>query len=216
MAYQADIQGQTTRDGADRPVTEFSAARLNGHRPLLQWSLACRNALFLVTRQLKLVDYNPAAEALLEPRGDMQLVSGHLAFAEKVRTSTFQAFFDGLDGEPRGWAYRRSCGAFIVMRADPIPAAEPDVEGDLIALTIYPTDPAERYVWADFAPHFDLTRSEAAVVRRLVGGQPASVVAEELGVSIETVRTHIRRIYNKLEINSREQLFAVAAPFRLG
>ncbi|MBX9460146.1 MAG: helix-turn-helix transcriptional regulator [Brevundimonas sp.] len=53
-------------------------------------------------------------------------------------------------------------------------------------------------------------------MKRLVAGQPASTVAEELGLSIETVRTHIRRIYNKLGISSREQLFAIAGQFRLG
>lgn len=198
------------------PEPKSSAARINGHGLPLRWSLWGSMPLLLVTRRLKVVDQNPAAGALLEHGGDLQIVAGHLAFVEKVRTSAFQAFVNGLADQPRGWAYRRACGAFIMVRADPLPGAPGEVDGDLIALTIYPSDPEERYVWADFAPHFDLTRSEAVVVKRLVAGQPASVVAEELGLSIETVRTHIRRIYNKLEISSREQLFAIAGQFRLG
>jgi DNA-binding CsgD family transcriptional regulator len=172
--------------------------------------------VLLVTRRLKIVDQNPAAEALLALGGDIHIAGGHFAFVEKFRTAAFQAFVNGLADQPGGWAYRRPSGAFTMVRADPLPASPGEADSDLIALTIYPSDPEERYVWADFAPHFDLTRSEAVVVKRLVAGQPASTVAEELGLSIETVRTHIRRIYNKLGISSREQLFAIAGQFRLG
>ena len=216
MAYQVEIHGPADGSPQGLPDSKPPSSHADGHGLPLQWSLWAPRPLLLVTRGLKVVDQNPAAEALLEPGGDIQIVAGHLAFVEKFRTLAFQAFVSGLADRPGGWAYRRTCGAFIMVRADPLPGSSGDADGDLIALTIYPSDPEERYVWADFAPHFDLTRSEAVVVKRLVAGQPASIVAEELGLSIETVRTHIRRIYNKLEISSREQLFAIVGQFRLG
>jgi DNA-binding CsgD family transcriptional regulator len=46
-------------------------------------------------------------------------------------------------------------------------------------------------------------------------GAGADAIARDVGVGIETVRTHIRRIYNKLGIGSREELFARLSPFRL-
>lgn len=215
MAYQAEVIGSVNFESPDHPGGESPSFSVAEPRPLLQWSLSNHKALFLVTRRLKVVDHNRAAERLLEPGGDMHIVAGHLAFVEKFRAAAFQAFLAGLDDKPRGWAYRRTNGAFMMVRADPFAGAPADVDGDLICLTIYPSEDDARYVWADFAPHFDLTRSEAAVVKRLVAGQHAAAVAEELGLSIETIRTHIRRIYNKLEISSREQLFAIAGQFRL-
>ncbi|GAD59584.1 hypothetical protein MBEBAB_1834 [Brevundimonas abyssalis TAR-001] len=41
-------------------------------------------------------------------------------------------------------------------------------------------------------------------------------MAEALNLSIETVRTHIRRVYHKLGISSREELFAMIASYRIG
>jgi len=220
VAYQAEIDAPPKWQAPDHPRPGRASSLAGDARPLLQCSLSCSKALFLVTRCLKLVDYNPAAEALLEPGGDLQVVGGQLAFVDKPRTSALQLFVGSLDGGPAGWAFRRSCGSLVMVRADPVRGSPvgkgpADMESDLIVLTAYPSDPEDRYVWADFAPHFDLTRSESAVVKRLVVGKPASVVAEELELSIETIRTHVRRVYNKLGISSREQLFAIAGQFRL-
>jgi hypothetical protein len=40
----------------------------------------------------------------------------------------------------------------------------------------------------------------------------SKVVAEKADISIETVRTHIRHIYAKIGVNSREALFATLGP----
>lgn len=40
-------------------------------------------------------------------------------------------------------------------------------------------------------------------------------IALSLEIGVETVRTHIRRMYNKLSISSREALFARLSPYRL-
>lgn len=86
----------------------------------------------------------------------------------------------------------------------------------LIGLTLFPTSPAERYVWTDFGEAFHLTRAEAAVVKRILDGANVDEIAEDQGISAETIRTHIRRLYGKLGISGREQLFALMAPFRIG
>ena len=47
-----------------------------------------------------------------------------------------------------------------------------------------------------------LTRREQDVLRSLVAGNAYKQVAAELGISIDTVRTHIRHIYRKLQVHS--------------
>jgi DNA-binding CsgD family transcriptional regulator len=49
---------------------------------------------------------------------------------------------------------------------------------------------------------FGLTSREAEVMRCLVQGMAYKRVAEHLGISIDTVRSHIRNIYSKLEVHS--------------
>ncbi|MEH6665383.1 MAG: helix-turn-helix transcriptional regulator [Brevundimonas sp.] len=185
-------------------------------RPLLAWSLSRARAMFVVTPALRLMDLNEAAEALVKTGGEVQVSGCHLALSDKTKGVGLRAVLEGDAGGAAGWSYRRGCGKIVVVQVEWLPPHMLDDEEPLVALTFQPADPTERYVWADFAPYFDLTRSEAAIARRLVGGQTPSDAAEALGLSIETVRTHIRRIYNKLGISSREQLFSVIASFRVG
>jgi DNA-binding CsgD family transcriptional regulator len=48
----------------------------------------------------------------------------------------------------------------------------------------------------------DLTAREADVLRCLVQGMSYKAVAKELGVSIDTVRSHIRAVYRKLQVRN--------------
>lgn len=51
-----------------------------------------------------------------------------------------------------------------------------------------------------------LTPCERDVLELLARGRSARYVADELGVSFNTVRTHIRHVYEKLGIHSRQDL----------
>lgn len=55
-----------------------------------------------------------------------------------------------------------------------------------------------------------LTPREQAVLRSLSGGNSYKMVADDLGISIETVRTHIKRIYEKLHVHSVAEAIAKA------
>ncbi len=51
----------------------------------------------------------------------------------------------------------------------------------------------------------DLSRREQEILEELSKGFRYKEIAEKLFVSIETVRTHIRNIYEKLQVNSRAE-----------
>ena len=55
-----------------------------------------------------------------------------------------------------------------------------------------------------------LTEKEHEVLQQLVAGKSYKQVADALGISIETVRTHIKRIYTKLHVRSMSQAVAKA------
>ncbi|MGI9226571.1 MAG: response regulator transcription factor, partial [Candidatus Nanopelagicaceae bacterium] len=49
-----------------------------------------------------------------------------------------------------------------------------------------------------------LTSRELEVVRHLSTGQPISAISGTLHVSMNTMKTHLRNIYRKLEVDGRE------------
>jgi len=55
-----------------------------------------------------------------------------------------------------------------------------------------------------------LTPREQGVLRSLAAGNSYKMVADELAISIETVRTHIKRIYEKLHVHSVAEAIAKA------
>ena len=57
-----------------------------------------------------------------------------------------------------------------------------------------------------FASDYGLTRRKAEVVPYIYKGRSAKVIASIMCVSESTVRTHIRRIYEKTEVHSKQEL----------
>jgi DNA-binding NarL/FixJ family response regulator len=53
-----------------------------------------------------------------------------------------------------------------------------------------------------------LSARELQLVQAIEEGLSYRLVAERLGISLNTVRTHIRRVYDKLEVNSKAELTA--------
>lgn len=55
----------------------------------------------------------------------------------------------------------------------------------------------------------DLTKRESQIVEQLSHGLTTEQVAAELVISPATVRTHIRKIFTRLDINSRGELLSL-------
>jgi DNA-binding NarL/FixJ family response regulator len=58
--------------------------------------------------------------------------------------------------------------------------------------------------------HLGLTRREAELLTLLGDGLTPRVAAEKMGLSTETVRTHTRNLYRKLEVGDRASAVAIA------
>ncbi len=62
---------------------------------------------------------------------------------------------------------------------------------------------------------YDLSEREKDVLQSLVNGNSYKMVAAALKISIDTVRTHIRSIYEKLQVNSKSEAVAKALKDRI-
>lgn len=167
----------------------------------------------IVTLDLTLVWTNRAAAILLDEGSPFCRVGDRLACADPTLTPDLHRFVDALDGAPRIWACPAEGEAHLLVRGEALAPARGERGA---ALFLAPTlTPPEDHLWADLGEVFGLTPAETAIVKRFLAGERADGMADALGVAVETVRTHIRRIYAKLGINSREQLFSLVSPYRL-
>lgn len=65
------------------------------------------------------------------------------------------------------------------------------------------------------AGDYNLSEREKEVLQSLVDGNSYKMVAASLSISIDTVRTHIRSIYEKLQVNSKSEAVAKALKNRI-
>ncbi len=91
--------------------------------------------------------------------------------------------------------------------AVPRPNQEQTLEGDAAnaAKALEPEDEDES-IFNLIAEEYGLTRREAEVLPYLARGRSAKVVAEALFVSESTIRTHTRRILEKTDLHSKQEL----------
>ena len=64
------------------------------------------------------------------------------------------------------------------------------------------------------AEDYSLTRREAEVLPYLARGRSAKVIADALYVSENTIRTHTRRILEKTDLHSKQQLIDLIEQYR--
>lgn len=68
--------------------------------------------------------------------------------------------------------------------------------------------------WSEtLARHFQLTPKQTEVLTRMISGESGEDIARAMRISVETVRTHVRDVYAKLRVSSREELFVRVRPF---
>ena len=98
----------------------------------------------------------------------------------------------------------------IIIRAHPI---RTDGRQGFAGLRIHLSGEDFPHRYSNLETAFDLTRSEMMLMRHLAKGLNAELVAAEMSISVETVRSHIRNIYRKVGAGCRESLFYRLRPF---
>lgn len=76
------------------------------------------------------------------------------------------------------------------------------------------TPPSDESIFEMIAEDYSLTRREAEVLPYLARGRSAKVIADALYVSENTIRTHTRRILEKTDLHSKQQLIDLIEQYR--
>lgn len=182
-------------------------------RSLEKWIDSDHLPRAILTDRCRVLWANAAARDAFASGNSLSLHEGTLVCAEPAGTAALARFVADCDHHVRGF-FLADDGeqAFLVLRGRVI---EDDNGRRTIGLVFY-EDSADflcRYMDVEVA--FRLTATEHQVVSHLLGGDTAEDITRKLNVSMATTRSHIRNIYRKLNVASREALFKRLQPFRL-
>ncbi|MBN2131843.1 MAG: response regulator transcription factor [Sedimentisphaerales bacterium] len=60
--------------------------------------------------------------------------------------------------------------------------------------------------WSQLKEHLGLPPRQAEIANSIIHGKSDKQIARELGISLPTVRTHMTRLFRKLDLNDRVEL----------
>ncbi|MBN9332788.1 helix-turn-helix transcriptional regulator [Devosia sp.] len=173
----------------------------------------------VVGTDLDLKYANPALNGVLTlSERNLDLVDGQLrlrfAPAQKMLTAALrQAETAGyLPGAAAfGLPIGASTDSVRSLHILPLPPSAAD--GPLFAIVLAPLSLALESAGPMVASVFGLTRAEQRVFEEIAAGQSVEQVADQLGVAISTVRTHLLRLFAKTETSRQAELVTLAASF---
>ena len=163
--------------------------------------------IFLVDRRLRLRHANAAGRALLGSGNGVRAQSGRLALHDPQSDGNLARMAaTGRGGElrlPRG-----SAGMIVSMH----PCVPGLSEAGLMTVRIVdPAQEREPATPARLAARLGLSPRQAEVVAALAAGRTEADAAQRLRLAAPTLHTHIRRVYERLELRSRGELLALLA-----
>ncbi len=165
-----------------------------------------REAVLVIARDFRLLGLNRAARALLREGDGLALSPGGLVAATPAATSELHR---GIERASHGEISRvhlpRSGRAPLSLLVEPHPL---DAAG--VGTAVIFADPSGRRLpsGAELAARFGLTRCESDVAQRLAAGADLERIAAEFGVTLHTVRGHLKQVYAKTRVHRQAELVA--------
>lgn len=168
---------------------------------------------FIMQMNGRLVWRNASLQAMLDQGSVLRERDSLMAFADRAIQTSFMAFVGALGDRPGAWLGpgREDAGRLILRCERVSPSNHPPG----VACMVYDTGHQSRHVWADLGQVFGLTSSEARIARNLADGGTLKGLARDMDITCETAKTHLRRIYAKIDAGSREEFYAKVLPFRV-
>lgn len=162
--------------------------------------------LFLLTRTGHVRNVNLAGRHMMAYGGGVRMVGGRLASPDQSGTQRLQALIERAAAND---SEQRSGGSMALPRpglvrplsviVSPLSAEHASfvLEGPAVMVCITDTDAGVTLPEHHLRELFELTASESRVAIALFEGLEPKGIAEKLGVSIATVRTHLSRVFDK-------------------
>lgn len=178
---------------------------------LLTWLDADESARLIVDDQLKISWANGTARRWLSERSPIAAIKERLCLGDS--TLILRALLTRAAVKPEGTCVPIANGTdHLIICARRVGAQR---LRSMFGIHVRRTDQPPMEVPVGVAEAFRLTASEVRVLEQLCRGVTAQEAAVELGLSVETIRTHIKRLYQKVGVASREALLSHLRPFMM-
>ncbi|VXA94828.1 response regulator transcription factor [Brevundimonas sp. G8] len=177
-------------------------------RAIAAWVNIDPRARMLLSRSGRIGWANDAAFRMLRDAGVFRVVDDHLVSDSSVTAAALARLLQDavLDA---------AIYAVTAMDADRqwLLRCQQLIAGDDDSIGFAAHRMADRVSYEAMLQIHHLTPSEKHIVTMMLAGMETGRIAQKQDISIETLRTHIKHAYRKLDVTSRGELFAKAVDF---
>lgn len=179
------------------------------------------NGLAVLSATCNILYANAAAEAVFQSNNAVKIVDGRLMMRNAELAAAFSAAVSASGKEFKlsergcGIPARGSNGARAVLYVLPLQYGKfrEAFDSTAVAAVIIAKEGAQGTLPSSaLRVLYDLTPAEIRVCELLLNGASASGIAEQIGVALSTVRTHLLRIFEKTATNGQADLIRRIAP----
>ncbi|HSN70783.1 MAG TPA: LuxR C-terminal-related transcriptional regulator [Steroidobacteraceae bacterium] len=174
-----------------------------------------RRGVLLIDYDRRIHYMNPAAIQLIEDGSDvLRRVDGRLEFGSSLAQERFAAYLRDIEARadaPVSLALRldRPDGAASVRTL--ISRLDQGADTSMLSVIAYEPQGVRSIPVSVLIDSYGMTRAEAAVVAELYAGRPISEAASALGIATNTARTHLKRVFEKVQVRSQAELLQLLA-----
>jgi DNA-binding CsgD family transcriptional regulator len=175
------------------------------------WLERANVPFFLITDNLKLVWTNKSAAHFMR---QYSLRSDAFGFVKssckdtELRGCEVRRQLQGAIASRHAWPYGTTTLTFSEFPQGTLQLCELSVGGSVLVGCSILVERDGRQDISVQLQQYGLTNTERKVISMLANGATATEIALTNGSSLLTVRTHIKRAYEKMQVNSREKMFA--------
>lgn|GEM_PF-1018884 len=201
----------STFPGQQRPAPSLFAPKGQADWALL-WLDRQPLPHVILSEGLKILWVNAKDRTILADQRDVHSLDQSFAAVAPEHQQELRDFLTSSGSSLTSWSMPRSNGdGRVIFRAQRLEEGSSSV----IMVSFFGSGSDFQSTYADLDRVFKLTKAQLGTLLDLLGGHDADTVARLRNISVETVRTHIRVIYSKIGVNSREALFHTLQPYRL-
>lgn len=191
-------------------MIEGAVANRVAMEPVFNWAERDSCARLIVDDDLMVEWLNEAAQRMLVELDSFRVRGGRLQIVDEGYRGPFRSLVCSSREEVRTIRIPQPANSYLLCTSFSIgPHGVRRLTGltlrRLIGSSTLDTDALES--------DYSLTLAERRIVASLFAGRTAEESCEGLHVSLGTVRTHIRHIYEKLNVGSREAMFHKLIPY---
>jgi DNA-binding CsgD family transcriptional regulator len=162
------------------------------------------------------VDANSIGRQVIENGNGVFVRSGRFSFADAAVDARFERLLKSsgkADGAPRVVAasVKRAGSATCRVLVSPLLVEAGDTGPAAYIAVIYAPSEQREIAAEVLLEIYGLTRAQADVARHLYAGLSVEETATELKLSLNTVRTHLKQIFSKCEVQSQAELLHALA-----